>query len=60
YADFPQLRLGGPTYNWMKESLETGDLMIEHAKEINTPLLVLEAELDKVVDNLRVRAFCYG
>ncbi|EOV8629584.1 lysophospholipase L2 [Proteus mirabilis] len=60
YADFPQLRLGGPTYHWMKESLETGDWLIEHAKEINTPLLVLEAELDKVVDNRGVRAFCDG
>ena len=44
----------------MKESLETGDWLIEHAKEINTPLLVLEAELDKVVDNRGVRAFCDG
>ena len=25
YTDFPQLRLGGPTYHWMREGPETGD-----------------------------------
>ncbi|WP_311755567.1 lysophospholipase L2 [Proteus terrae] len=58
YADFPELRLGGPTYHWMGESLKMGDWLIEHAGEINTPLLVLEAEHDKVVDNQELRAFC--
>ncbi|WP_426207039.1 lysophospholipase L2 [Providencia sp. PROV272] len=58
YADYPELRLGGPTYHWLKESFAIGDELIARAGEIDVPLLVLEASEDKVVSNRELQAFC--
>ncbi|MBD2800652.1 lysophospholipase L2 [Xenorhabdus szentirmaii] len=58
YADYPELRLGGPTYHWMRESLRMGDNLVENADKIRTPLTVLQASEDKVVSNREQLAFC--
>ncbi len=58
YADYPELRLGGPTYHWMRESLRMGDNLIENAGKIQTPLIVLQASADKIVSNQALLAFC--
>lgn len=58
YADYPALRLGGPTYHWLRESIDIGQKIIAQAGEINTPLMVLMASEDKVVDNRELLAFC--
>ncbi|CDH23328.1 lysophospholipase L2 [Xenorhabdus bovienii] len=58
YADYPELRLGGPTYHWMRESMQMGDELIENAGVIQTPLIVLKASEDKVVNNRELLAFC--
>ncbi|WP_237385595.1 lysophospholipase L2 [Xenorhabdus sp. Sc-CR9] len=58
YADYPELRLGGPTYHWMRESMLMGDYLVENAEKIQLPLIVLEASEDKVVSNRELLAFC--
>ncbi|PHM50890.1 lysophospholipase L2 [Xenorhabdus miraniensis] len=58
YVDYPELRLGGPTYHWMRESMLMGDSLVENAGKIQTPLIVLQASEDKVVNNRELLAFC--
>ncbi|NRN30164.1 lysophospholipase L2 [Photorhabdus heterorhabditis] len=58
YVDNPELRIGGPTYHWMRESMRVGDMLIEKAGKIETPLMVLKASEDKVINNQKLRAFC--
>lgn len=58
YADMPNIRIGGPTNHWLKESVAAGERMIEAAKTITTPVLLLQASEDKVVDNRAQNRFC--
>lgn len=58
YADDPGLRVGGPTYHWVREGMQAGQSIISRAKEISTPLLLLQAGADKVVDNRAQNLFC--
>ncbi|WP_067709760.1 MULTISPECIES: lysophospholipase L2 [unclassified Erwinia] len=58
YADDPQLRVGGPTWHWVREGIQAGKSILSKAKEISTPLLLLQAGEDKVVDNRAQDLFC--
>ncbi|MFP1740344.1 lysophospholipase L2 [Lonsdalea quercina] len=58
YADDPSLRIGGPTYHWVREALLAGRDLMSRAAKMTVPLLVLQAEDDRVVDNRGQDAFC--
>lgn len=58
YADYPELQVGGPTYHWVKEGIEAGMHILQQAENITTPLLLLQASEDRVVDNRSHLAFC--
>ncbi len=58
YADDPGLRVGGPTYHWVRESVLAGQMILQQAAHISTPLLLLQAEEDNVVDNKAQDLFC--
>lgn len=58
YADFPQLRVGGPTYHWVREGLLAGNQVLANASAITTPVLLLQAGEEKIVDNRSHHAFC--
>ncbi|MCX8958981.1 lysophospholipase L2 [Erwinia psidii] len=58
YADDPGLRVGGPTWHWVRESVLAGKRILSLAKNISTPLLVLQAGTDKVVNNQAQNLFC--
>lgn len=58
YTDYPELRLGGPTYHWIGESLQFCTSLIEKASEIEVPLMLLQASEDKVVSNRDIQKFC--
>lgn len=58
YADYPELQLGGPTYHWVRESVQAGREIVAQATSIKTPLLLLQAGEDRVVDNRSHQAFC--
>lgn len=58
YSDYPELRIGGPTYRWVKESIEAGEQAIALAPQITTPLMLLQAGEERIVDNDAQDAFC--
>lgn len=58
YADYPELQVGGPTYHWVRESVQAGREIVAQAASIITPLLLLQAGEDRVVDNRSHLAFC--
>lgn len=58
YADDPGLRVGGPTYHWVREGVHAGRSIISQAAKITTPSLVLQASEDDVVDNRSQDIFC--
>ncbi|QKJ89137.1 Lysophospholipase L2 [Paramixta manurensis] len=58
YADDPEIRVGGPTYHWVREGIQAGQNILTKAAVISTPLLLLQAEEDKVVDNRSQDLFC--
>ena len=51
YQQQPSLQLGGVTYQWLDAAVEAMEHIEQHASEILTPLLVLQAGGDHVVDN---------
>ncbi|MEY4476151.1 MAG: hypothetical protein RL248_1918 [Pseudomonadota bacterium] len=57
YIDTPEIRVGGPTYHWVRESLLVGEQIIAEADKITTPVLLLQASEDKVVHNPAHNAF---
>lgn len=57
YADTPEIRVGGPTYHWIRESLRVGEQIIAEADKITTPVLLLQASEDRVVHNPAHNAF---
>lgn len=58
YRQQPALQLGGASLQWLRQGLMAGDDAIAKATRITTPLLVLQAGADVVVDNEAQRAFC--
>lgn len=58
YADDPQLRVGGPTYHWVREGILAGEQVLAEATAMTTPVLLLQAEQDRVVDNRMHDKFC--
>lgn len=58
YADDPGLRVGGPTYHWVREGVLAGQMILQQASHISTPLLLLQAAEDRVVDNKAQDLFC--
>ncbi|MFM5844506.1 alpha/beta fold hydrolase [Aeromonas sanarellii] len=58
YAQHPQIRLGGATAHWIHQGIAGSDAAVANAGAIKTPLLVLQAGDDSVVDNAAQDAFC--
>ncbi|MFE8046095.1 lysophospholipase L2 [Brenneria goodwinii] len=58
YADEPEIRVGGPTYHWVREAMLVGKQLLTLAADITTPILLLQAQEDRVVDNRSQDAFC--
>ena len=52
YLTTPQLQLGSPSNRWLTESITAGDRCVQAASKIATPILILQASADTVVDNL--------
>lgn len=51
YEAAPQLQLGSPTNRWLTESLDAADSCVLATAYIRTPILILQASEDKIVDN---------
>lgn len=51
YQAQPQLQLGSPTNRWLVESIDAADKCVSIASNIATPILILQASEDTIVDN---------
>ena len=58
YEQHPQIKLGGATAHWIYQGITGADAAIADAGAIETPLLVLQAGSDSVVDNAAQDHFC--
>lgn len=58
YQQQPQLQLGGATAHWIYKGIVAGERAIAQAGQIRTPLLVLQAGDESVVDNRAQDSFC--
>ena len=58
YADEPRLRVGGPTYHWVREGILAGEQALAGAGDDATPVLLVQAEEERVVDNRAHDRFC--
>ncbi|WP_044185713.1 lysophospholipase L2 [Phytobacter massiliensis] len=58
YADEPQLRVGGPTWHWVREGILAGEQVLAGAMQDATPMLIIQAEEERVVDNRMHDRFC--
>ena len=58
YEQYPQIKLGGATAHWIYQGITGADAAIAGAGAIKTPLLVLQAGDDKIVDNAAQDRFC--
>ncbi|WP_071914567.1 alpha/beta fold hydrolase [Aeromonas sp. SCS5] len=58
YEQYPQIKLGGATAHWIYQGITGADAAIADAGAIKTPLLLLQAGNDSVVDNAAQDAFC--
>ncbi|HEH9417703.1 TPA: alpha/beta fold hydrolase [Aeromonas sobria] len=58
YELHPQIQLGGATAHWIYQGITGADAAIADAGAIKTPLLVLQAGNDSVVDNAAQDRFC--
>ena len=58
YEQHPQIKLGGATAHWIYQGITGADAAIADAGAIKTPLLLLQAGNDSVVDNAAHDAFC--
>ena len=58
YEKTPELKLGGITYNWLSQSIQALDAAQEDLSKVKTPLLVVQAGGDKVIDNAGQDLFC--
>ncbi len=51
YGAIPKLQLGSPTNRWLIEALNAADTCVIATAQIRTPILVLQASEDKIVNN---------
>ncbi|WP_392340045.1 alpha/beta fold hydrolase [Moritella marina] len=58
YGFYPQTQLGGPTINWLQQSIKACRRAIQYAGDIKTPTLVLQAGGDEVVLAEAQQQFC--
>ncbi len=58
-AEYPQVQLGSPTNAWVKQALVAIEEVMAGTESLQSPLLILQAGADQVVDNqAQERFFC--
>lgn len=58
YQERPELKLGGATFNWLKQAIEATNNIFSDIEKIVAPLTVLQAGEDTIVDNREQNKFC--
>ena len=55
---YPQTKIGGPSVEWVLRSCEASALSIQQASKITTPILILQAGGDRIVNLKPQEKFC--
>lgn len=58
YKECERIQLGGVTINWLNEAFKTEKKLLKNLHKIETPLCVMQASKDRVIDNHKLKAFC--
>ncbi len=58
YKQQPQLQLGGPTWSWLSQACAVAEQMPQLAKQIKTPVLMLQSGAEQAVSNVAQQQFC--
>lgn len=58
YQAQPQLQLGGVTFNWLKQAVLTQQKIFAELDKISTPIAIMQAGNDTIVDNSAQDNFC--
>ncbi|MDZ7867932.1 MAG: alpha/beta fold hydrolase [Rheinheimera sp.] len=58
YKQQPQLQLGGPTWSWLTQACNIAEQMPALARQINTPVLMLQSGAEQAVSNSAQQQFC--
>ena len=58
YQQESKLQLGGVTFHWLAQALQTNKAIFDDLNKITAPLLVLQASADEIVDNAEQDKFC--
>lgn len=58
YQDTAEIQLGGATIHWLNEAIKINRAIFADIHHLSTPLIVLQAGQDKIVDNHAQDKFC--
>lgn len=58
YQQQPQLQLGGPTWSWLSQACNVAEQMPQLARQIKTPVLMLQSGAEQAVSNSAQQQFC--
>ncbi|NQZ82882.1 MAG: alpha/beta fold hydrolase [Colwellia sp.] len=58
YQSQPEIQLGGVTIHWLNEAIKAEKAIFKSVSNLKTPIRILQAGNDTIVDNNAQRAFC--
>lgn len=58
YKQQPQLQLGGPTWSWLSQACAVAEQMPQLARQIKTPVMMLQSGAEQAVSNSAQQKFC--
>ena len=59
YQAQPELQLGGVTFNWLKQAVLTQQKIFAELDKISSPITIMQAGNDTIVDNSAQDNFCH-
>lgn len=60
FEEFPQIKIGGPTYPWLLQAMNACRVIVSEAHKLKTTTLLLQSGADTIVSNEAQLAFCRG
>jgi len=58
YQQTPKIQLGGVTVNWLREGIKAQNKVFSQLEKLTTPIQVLQASEDSIIDNQAQNDFC--
>lgn len=58
YQEYPEIKLGGVTFNWLDQALKANENIFSDIAKINLPILMMQASKELIVDNMAQTEFC--